>query len=42
MKEKITISRGIIKWLKLQDRKFTIKERIYFRNKFNNEIGIYN
>jgi hypothetical protein len=42
IKDKINISRGIIKWLKLQDRKFTIKERIYFRNKFNNEIGIYN
>ena len=42
MKEKITISRGIIKWLKLQDRKFTIKERMDLRKKFNNEIGIYN
>lgn len=41
IKEKISISRGIIKWLKLQERKFTIAERIELRKKFNNDIGIY-
>jgi len=41
LKEKISISRGIIKWLKLQERKFTIAERVELRNKFNKEIGIY-
>jgi len=41
LKEKISISRGIIKWLKLQERKFTIDERVKLRNKFNKEIGIY-
>ncbi|MFM9825338.1 recombination protein NinG [Flavobacterium sp.] len=41
IKEKIQISRGIVKWLKLQDKKFSIKERIYYRDKFNKEIGIY-
>lgn len=41
IKEKISISRGIIKWLKLQERKFTIDERVELRKKFNNEIGIY-
>jgi len=41
LKGKISISRGIIKWLKLQERKFTIAERIELRKKFNNDIGIY-
>ncbi len=41
IKEKIPLARGILKWLKLQDRKFTIEERISLRRKFNNEIGIY-
>lgn len=41
IKEKIPIARGIIKWLNLQDRKFTIEERIYYRDKFNKELGIY-
>lgn len=33
--------RGLIKWAKLQDRKFTTEERISLRYKFNYEIGIY-
>ena len=41
MKDKITISRGIVKWLKLQDRKFTVKERIEFRKEYNLKLGIY-
>jgi hypothetical protein len=41
IKEKINISRRIVKWIKLQDRKFTTKERLDLREKFNKEIGIY-
>ena len=41
VKNKIPIARSILKWLKLQDRKFTLQERIDFRVKFNKEIGIY-
>jgi hypothetical protein len=41
IKEKIPIARSIVKWLKLQDRKFTINERIFYRDKFNKEIGIH-
>lgn len=41
VKEKIPIARGILKWLKLQDRKFSHEERISLRKKFNYEIGIY-
>lgn len=41
IKEKIPIARGILKWLKLQDRKFTIEERISLRKEFNNQIGLY-
>lgn len=33
--------RGCIKWVKLQDRKFSNEERISLRHKFNHEIGIY-
>lgn len=42
IKDKINISKGIVKWLKLQDRKFTIKERIEFRKEYNLKLGIYN
>lgn len=42
IKEKIPVARSILKWLKLQDRKFTLEERISLRRKFNSEIGIYN
>lgn len=41
IKEKITICRGIIKWLKLQDRKFEKYERLSLRILFNTKIGIY-
>jgi hypothetical protein len=41
IKEKISICRGIIKWLKLQEKTFTNEERLYLRLKFNKEIGIY-
>lgn len=42
IKEKIPIARRIIKYLKLQDRKFSTKERIELRKRFNEELGIYN
>ena len=41
IKEKIQIARAILKWLKLQDRKFSIEERINLRYEYNNKIGIY-
>ena len=41
IKEKIPIARGILKWIKLQSRKFTTQERVILRKKFNQEIGIY-
>jgi iron only hydrogenase large subunit-like protein len=41
VKEKIPIARGLLKWLKLQDRKFTTEERISLRKEFNNQLGIY-
>ena len=41
IKEKISICRGIIKWLKLQDRMFDKVERMQLRIKFNKEIAIY-
>ena len=30
------------KWLKLQDKKYPVKERIELRKKINNSLGIYN
>jgi hypothetical protein len=41
IKEKISICRSIIKWLKLQDKIFTVDERLSFRKFFNKQIGIY-
>lgn len=41
IKNKIPIARSILKWLKLQDKKFTTQERLDLRKKFNIEIGIY-
>jgi len=41
LKEKTAIARGIIKWLKLQEKIFNAKERMELRLKFNNELGIY-
>ena len=42
IKEKIPIARSILKWVKLQERKFTTEDRISLRKRFNQEIGIYN
>lgn len=42
IKEKIPIARSILKYLKLQDRKFTTEERISLRKEFNQKINIYN
>jgi hypothetical protein len=42
LKEKISIGRGIVKWLKLQDKTFTTLERIELRKEFNEKLGIYN
>lgn len=42
IKPKIEIVRGLIKWVRLQERKFTNKERIELRKEFNDKIGIYN
>lgn len=41
LRDKTSIARSIVKWLKLQDRTFTKEERITMRSDFNNQIGIY-
>jgi len=41
IKEKISIAREIVKWIKLQERQFTKEERIELRKRFNYELGIY-
>lgn len=41
IQDKISIARSIVKWLKLQDRKFTTSERLELRIKFNNQLSIY-
>jgi hypothetical protein len=41
IKEKTIIAKRIIKWLDLQDRKFSNSERIELRRKFNQELEIY-
>jgi len=41
IKEKIPIARSILKWIKLQDRKFTTEERLSLRVEFNKKLGIY-
>jgi hypothetical protein len=41
LKDKISIARSIVKWLKLQERKFTTSERLELRIKFNNQLSIY-
>ena len=40
-KEKIDTARGIVKWLKLQSKTYTPKERLELRKLYNNQIGIY-
>lgn len=41
IKDKIVIARSISKWLKKQDKKFSVQERILLRIKFTEEIGLY-
>ena len=41
IEEKIPIARGILKWLKLQNRKFTKEERLSLRIEFNKKLQIY-
>lgn len=41
VKEKIPIARSILKWIKLQNRKFSLEERISLRKRFNSELRIY-
>ena len=41
LKDKISKARSSVKWLKLQDRKFTTLERLELRIKFNNQLSIY-
>lgn len=41
IEEKIPIARSILKYLKLQDRMFSTKERLELRIRFNKELGIY-
>lgn len=41
LREKIIIGKRINKWLELQDRIFTKKERLDLRKRFNKELGIY-
>lgn len=42
IKLKIPLVRSLIKWVKLQDRKFTNDERVFLRKEFNDKIGLYN
>ena len=41
IKDKIVIARSISKWLKKEDKKFSVQERILLRIKFTEEIGLY-
>jgi len=41
-KEKISIAISIVKWLDIQNREFTAKERLELRKKFNEQLAIYN
>lgn len=41
LKEKTVEARKIVKWLIIQERIFTKEERLHYRIKFNNQIGIY-
>jgi len=41
IKKKIPIARSILKWLKLQERKFSTQERLSLRIEFNKKLGIY-
>lgn len=39
--EKISKARSIVKWLKLQDKRYTDLERLELRKKYNKELEIY-
>jgi len=41
IQDKISIARSIVKWIQLQDRKFTTSERLELRIKFNEQLSIY-
>ena len=41
IKPKIPLVRSLIKWVKLQDKKFSNEERIFLRKQFNEKINIY-
>lgn len=41
LREKTTIARRLVKWLKLQDKVFNTYERLELRNKLQKELGIY-
>lgn len=41
VKSKIAVCRGVIKWIRLQNRKFSLPERLELRRRFNSEIDIY-
>lgn len=41
IKDKISICRGIAKWLKSQDRVYSNLDRLSIREEFNKKIGIY-
>jgi len=41
IKEKIFLARGIVKRLRLQDRKYSLAERLSLRKQFNKQLGIY-
>jgi hypothetical protein len=39
--EKINIANSIVKWLKLQNKTYSVKEMLELREKYNKQIGIY-
>ena len=41
LRDKISVARSLVKWLKLQDRSFTLEERISIRTDMNNILAIY-
>jgi hypothetical protein len=41
IRDKISVARSLVKWLKLQDRTFSKEERLSVRSDMNNQLGIY-
>lgn len=41
LRDKISIALSLVKWLTLQDRTYTLEERISIRSDMNNALGIY-